>query len=96
LETDLADAKRSAMKAKQRMTDIRDKNVVMHRRLMTLLGHGKASTSPVFTSSAGGDYSGHSSNDDTPGDHQQVTLLPASLHCQVVTIQTGSRPRSKF
>jgi len=69
----LADAKRSAMKLKQRLADVRAKNAAVETRMMMMLGH--VSTSPGCKSSAGGDCSGHSSSDDSPADHQQVSPL---------------------
>jgi len=70
LEADLADAKKSVTKLKQRIAEMRDRNASMEKRMMMLLG--KASTSPRMASSAGGDCSGHSSADDAPADRQQV------------------------
>ena len=85
MEADLADAKRSVMKLKQRIGDARARNSTMQSRLMTLMmgqQQTPGSTSPraYVTSSAGGDYSlGHSSSDDTPVDQQQVKPPPSPV-----------------
>jgi len=78
LEADVADAKRSTAKLRQRLTEMRVSSDVTQKRMMTLMLGGQSSTSPaVVGSSAGGDCSGHSSSaadDDAPADHQQVSL----------------------
>jgi len=78
LEAELADAKRSVTKLKQRIAEMRDKNASMEKRMMMLLG--QASMSPRMPSSAGGDCSGHSSADDAPADRQQVGYCNVSRH----------------
>ena len=74
LEADVADAKRSSLKLREKLTDVRASNDAMHKRIMTLLG--QTSTSPVVSSSAGGDCANHLSTNDAPDDHQQVSSSP--------------------
>jgi len=69
-ESDLADAKRSAVKLKQKLVDTRAKNASIEMRMLKMLG--QESTSPAAALSAGGDFSGYSSSDDAHCENQQV------------------------
>ena len=96
MEADVADARRTTAKLKQRLSAVRASSDVEQRRMLTVLGVQQAdmSTTPRFngSTSAAGDCSGHSSADDAPAlQHlQQVTLGQLSPRRETGTSQCAA------